>query len=222
MKKIFALILAMAMVLALCACGSKKTDTVVPTDEPQTSETVDGDTTQTPEASKDPQSDATQTPTTQKPSTQKPAPTKKPAATQKPSGGAATPAKTVSELTSMMDKVIKGADEVMMPATSEVTKDSFKYIVGIDYVDGYTAVVYQPQVSSSAFQIVLFSAPSGADISSLASQIKANADPNKWVCVTADAVDAVVKGNVVLFYMIDTGAFPNTVSAITGNFAKLG
>ena len=216
MKKIFALILAMAMVLALCACGSKKTDTVVPTDEPQTSETVEGDTTQNPEASKDPQSDATQTPTTQKPSTQKPT------ATQKPSGGAATPAKTVSELTSMMDKVIKGADEVMMPATSEVTKDSFKYIVGIDYVDGYTAVVYQPQVSSSAFQIVLFSAPSGADISSLASQIKANADPNKWVCVTADAVDAVVKGNVVLFYMIDTGAFPNTVSAITGNFAKLG
>lgn len=211
MKKIFALILAMAMVLALCACGSKKTDTVVPTDEPQTSETVEGDTTQNPEASKDPQSDATQTPTTQKPT-----------ATQKPSGGAATPAKTVSELTSMMDKVIKGADEVMMPATSEVTKDSFKYIVGIDYVDGYTAVVYQPQVSSSAFQIVLFSAPSGADISSLASQIKANADPNKWVCVTADAVDAVVKGNVVLFYMIDTGAFPNTVSAITGNFAKLG
>ena len=211
MKKIFALILAMAMVLALCACGSKKTDTVVPTDEPQTSETVEGDTTQNPEASKVPQSDATQTPTTQKPT-----------ATQKPSGGAATPAKTVSELTSMMDKVIKGADEVMMPATSEVTKDSFKYIVGIDYVDGYTAVVYQPQVSSSAFQIVLFSAPSGADISSLASQIKANADPNKWVCVTADAADVVVKGNVVLFYMIDTGAFPNTVSAITGNFAKLG
>ena len=214
MKKIFALLLTAALVLTMCACGGKTTNTPAPTDTPQTA--APGTAAEKPEATPESTSAPTAKPT-QKP-VQKPAQTQKPTATQKP---AASAAKTAGELTSMMTEVLAGADAVNTAVTSEVTKDSFKYVVGIDYADGYTAVVYAPQMSSVAYQVVLFSAPSGADMDGLAAQIKANADPRKWICVSADTVGVKVNGNTVLFYMFDGETFPNTEKAITANFAAL-
>ncbi len=120
-----------------------------------------------------------------------------------------------------MASVTKGIEDIRSLSTDAVTKDNFKYIVGIDYADGYQAVVCQPMMSSVAFQVVLFSAPSDADLSGLAAKMKENADPRKWVCVTADTVDTAVNGNVVLFYMVDSASYPKTVPAITANFAAL-
>ena len=36
--------------------------------------------------------------------------------------------------------------------------------------------------------------------------------------MSADAVDVLVNGNVILFYMIDTGVYGSTVDTLASNF----
>lgn len=219
MKKTLALVLAAILTLSLCACGGSAEEGLLTTEKPQTSQVAGTPTDlpdETPEATGTPEESAAPSAKPTAEPVQKPAATQKPTATQKP---AVTPAKTAEELKTLMAAVVDGTDAIKMASTDEVSRDSFKDIVGIDYADGYTAVVYQPMISSVAVQVVLFSAPSDADIGALAAQIKANANPSKWVCVTADAVGVAVNGNTVLFYMVDSYNYPNTVDKLESNFA---
>ena len=79
-------------------------------------------------------------------------------------------------------------------------------------------MTYAPMMSSTAYFVALVSVPSDVDAEALAAAIESGADPNKWVCVSADQVDAVANGNVILFYMVDSGTYPVTAETLTSNF----
>lgn len=211
MKKWILLFLTLAMVLSLGACGGKDPQ---PTPTPEADPTPEVTAAPTPTPETAPAPEATPTPDakpTQKP-VQTPAPT--------PTPDAAAPAKTPEELTTLLETILAGCDEVRSGMMQELNKDNetYQYNLYIDYVEGYECVTYLPMMSSTAYFVALVSVPSDVDAQALAAAIESGADPNKWICVSADQVDAVVNGNVILFYMVDSEGYPVTAETLTNNF----
>lgn len=211
MKKLIALILTLVLALTMCACGSKEPDPdPVPDDKNPSVTTPTPDAEQTPDVTPEQPEEtpeATPTPT--------PSPT--------PGTSGSTAAKTPEELTTMMETIIEGTDEVNSGAISELPKDNDTYLYNlyIEYVEGYECVTYAPMMSSTAYFVALVSVPSDVDADALAATIEAGADPNKWICVSADQVGTAVNGNVILFYMVDSNVYPTTEEVLTTNFAAL-
>lgn len=207
MKKLIALILTLALSFSLAACSTKEPDPEPsPTPGSITSPDVTAEPAQTPESTKEPENTPTANPT--------PSPT--------PAESETTAAKTPEELTSLLETILDGTDPIPMNSgtMTELPKDNdtYQYNLYIDYEDGYECMTYAPMVSSTAYFVALLSVPSDADIDALAAAIKDNADPDKWICVSADQVDTVVNGNVILFYMLDSDTYPNTADTLTANF----
>lgn len=63
------------------------------------------------------------------------------------------------------------------------------------------ALAYMPMMGSDAFQLILFRLAEGADVTAFANELETGANPNKWICVTADAMDTRTAGQTVLFVM---------------------
>lgn len=211
MKKSILLILVLAMVLSLAACGPKEP---APTPTPEATATPTPNVTPTPEATPTPE--VTPTPTV--PPTPNGGGTTAPVETPEPD--TLVPAKTAEELTTLLNTLLEGCDPVNSGTVAELTKDndSYRYNLYIDYVEGYECVTYAPMMSSTAYFVALVSVPSDVDAQALAAAIESGADPNKWVCVSADQVDAVSNGNVILFYMVDSATYPVTAETLTNNF----
>ncbi|MCI9469319.1 MAG: hypothetical protein HFG45_08535 [Oscillospiraceae bacterium] len=215
MKRTIVLILVLAMVLAFAACGPK---VPAPTPTPDAA-------TPTPEATTTPKPTATPEPTptpdaaTPTPDT-KPTPTPAPTPEPTPDSTTVTPAKTADELKTLLETILEGCDEVNSGNFAELPKDNdtYQYNLYIDYVEGYECMTYAPMMSSMAYFVALVSVPSDVDAEALAAAIESGADPNKWVCVSADQVDAVANGNVILFYMVASEGFPVTAETLTNNF----
>ena len=205
------------MVLAFAACGPKvpaptpTPDAATPTPEATTTPkpTATPEPTPTPDA-------ATPTPDTKPTPTPTPAPTPEPT----PDSTTVTPAKTADELKTLLETILEGCDEVNSGNFAELSKDNdtYQYNLYIDYVEGYECMTYAPMMSSMAYFVALVSVPSDVDAEALAAAIESGADPNKWVCVSADQVDAVANGNVILFYMVASEGFPVTAETLTNNF----
>ena len=211
MKKLIALILTLALVLSVSGCGKKE-----PAPDPgaETSPVVTETPTETPDATETPdEAEETAEPSAEPTPVPTPAPTPSPAP-------AVTPAKTADELTELMNAILTGTDPVNSGTVMELPKDNdnYQYNLYIDYVEGYECVTYAPMIGSVAYFVALLSVPSDVDVDALAATIESGADPNKWICVSADAVDVLVNGNVILFYMIDTGVYGSTVDTLASNF----
>lgn len=211
MKKLIALILTLALVLSVSGCGKKE-----PAPDPgaETSPVVTETPTETPDATETPdEAEETAEPSAEPTPVPTPAPTPSPAP-------AVTPAKTADELTELMNAILTGTDPVNSGTVMELPKDNdnYQYNLYIDYVEGYECVTYAPMIGSVAYFVALLSVPSNVDVAALAATIESGADPNKWICVSADAVDVLVNGNVILFYMIDTGVYGSTVDTLASNF----
>lgn len=67
------------------------------------------------------------------------------------------------------------------------------------------AVLCEPMIGSIAFSMVLVRVNDPADAENVAKEMKENINPNKWVCVTANDIQAVGYGDVVMFIMLDDG-----------------
>lgn len=119
-----------------------------------------------------------------------------------------------------METILVDCDEVNSGTIQELSKntESYQYNLYIEYVEGYECVTYAPMMSSTAYFVALVSVPSDVDTDAMAAAIESGADPNKWICVSADQVDAVANGNVILFYMVDSGTYPVTAETLTNNF----
>lgn len=221
MKKLTIWILMLAMALSLCAChkeASNPDPDTTPESTPIVTPTPTAKPTPTPEATPTPETSPAPTPAPTKPSVQTPAPT--PQVTPTPEVPSVIPALTVDELTTLMETILVDCDEVNSGTIQELSKDneSYQYNLYIEYVEGYECVTYAPMMSSTAYFVALVSVPSDVDTDAMAAAIESGADPNKWVCVSADQVDAVANGNVILFYMVDSGTYPVTAETLTNNF----
>lgn len=152
----------------------------------------------------------------QQPDPQQPAVPETPAPETPPAdGGAETDAET-QELIDLFTQINDGV-EVMALSTDPIPDDMWSSYLFIDKIDGAKAVVSQSQVGSVAHCAALVRVPAGTDAQTVADDIKAKADPRKWVCVEAESVQTAVRGDLVFFVMSDQATADNMVK----NFGAL-
>lgn len=131
--------------------------------------------------------------------------------------GAAESEKTVSgTLPEIIDKIYAAADldaetrefvdsDVYGPVTMEIDQESMVYYFGVEIPDAEEAVFSEPMMNANPFSVCLVRVKDGTDVDALKSDIKANADPRKWICVGVEDSDVRVEslGNVVLLVMAE-------------------
>ena len=129
--------------------------------------------------------------------------------------GAAAGGQTVSgTLPEIIDAIYAAADldaetrdfvdsDVYGPVTMEMDAESMIYYFGVDIPDAEEAVFSEPMMNANPFSVCLVRVKDGTDVEALKKDIKANADPRKWVCVGVEDSDVRVEsiGNVVLLVM---------------------
>ena len=83
--------------------------------------------------------------------------------------------------------------------------DMLNSFTGLDSADKIKeAVVSEPMMGSQAYSFVLVRVKDAADAEEVANAMINGIDPRKWICVEADDVRVMVKGDVVALYMIDS------------------
>ncbi len=82
--------------------------------------------------------------------------------------------------------------------------EMFAYMFYTSYIEGAEGLVSQPMIGAIPHFAGLIRLPEGADVNAVVNDIKANADPRKWICVEAEKVAVEARGNVVLFVMSST------------------
>lgn len=100
--------------------------------------------------------------------------------------------------------------------TVELTDDLEISILGTDEVTYTEGVVSMPMMSSMAFQCVLLRVDE-ADVETVKQTLKDNANPDKWVCVSAETTLIESRGNVIFFIM----SSKNEAYALNEAFQKL-
>ncbi len=95
----------------------------------------------------------------------------------------------------------------------EVTADNVDYHLGAQDFTGRfeSAMALSPMMRPSAMELILFRLAPGGDARSFAEQLEAKANPQKWLCVGAETVEAKSSGRTVLFFMGDKTSW-NTLS----------
>jgi len=123
--------------------------------------------------------------------------------------------KTVSgTLPEIIDRIYENADldaetrdfvdsDVYGPVTMEIDAESMIYYFGVEIPDAEEAVFSEPMMNANPFSVCLVRVKDGTDVETLKKDIKANADPRKWICVGVEDSDVRVEsiGNVVLLVM---------------------
>ena len=100
--------------------------------------------------------------------------------------------------------------------TVELTDELNSSILGTDEITYTEGVVSMPMMSSVAFQCVLLRVEDG-DVETVKQTLKDNADPDKWVCVSAETTLIESRGNVIFFIM----SGKNEAYALNEAFQKL-
>lgn len=83
---------------------------------------------------------------------------------------------------------------------TELTAELASAILGTEEVAFTEGLVSVPMMSSVAYQCVLLRVDE-ADVESAKQKILDSADPDKWVCVSAETVLVENRGNVIFFIM---------------------
>ncbi len=86
--------------------------------------------------------------------------------------------------------------------TYELTDELEVSILGTDQITYQEGVVSMPMMSSMAYQCVLLRVEE-SDVDTVKQALKDNANPDKWVCVSAETTLIESRGNVIFFIMSD-------------------
>lgn len=121
--------------------------------------------------------------------------------------------KTTAEIISMIYEK-KPVDLFLDTVTLDLSDaDTVKFIAGLSSTDGIKEIsVSEPMMGSQAYSMVLVRVSDSANAASVAQTMKDNINPRKWVCVEADDIKAASKGDLALFFMVDS-QFADTVTA---------
>lgn len=83
--------------------------------------------------------------------------------------------------------------------------DMLKAFTGLDSADKVKEVyVSEPMMSSQAYSLVVVRVKDKADAEEIASAVLDGINPRKWICVEADDIRVMVKGDAVVLYMVDS------------------
>ena len=120
-------------------------------------------------------------------------------------------------LEDIMTNILDGVNE--LPASQNVTlsEENFESFAFIAPAKGMEGLASEGLISAIAHSVVLVRVPDGSDANAVAEDIKANANPRKWICVEAEKTNVSVHGNTILLVM----SFEDTADAITSNFDAL-
>ncbi len=117
---------------------------------------------------------------------------------------------TIDDLYAIADKLYEGIDPENMPmvGTMELDSESFEYSAFVPYKDSYLAVESMPMMGSQPHSVVIVKAASEAEAAALAAEMEANANPRKWICVSARSVKSASKGEFAILVMTSVEVMP--------------
>jgi len=207
MKIIKLLAIMLAALLIASGCGKKGEEVTEPSKEVFNKVDDENKNSATEEPDKEPEEekeDKEEEKEEEKPESEKEETTEeKPAPAPKPSADA------------VLNNILSGVETPnyeLVPIDSE----NFEYFMFTDYIEGAKGYSADALISSTAHSVCLIELPEGTNASEVAAKVKQNADPRKWVCVEAEAVEVVAKDNMVLLVMSDSA----TTDQIVSNFKK--
>lgn len=121
--------------------------------------------------------------------------------------------KTTAEIISMIYEK-KPVDLSLDTVTLDLSDaGTVKFMAGLSSTDGIKEIsVSEPMMGSQAYSMVLVRVSDSANAASVAQTMKDNINPRKWICVEADDIKAASKGDLALFFMVDS-EFADTVTA---------
>ena len=104
-----------------------------------------------------------------------------------------------------------GLNLMTMPVDLE-DSEAVKYNLGIDDASNVKeAAISEPKMGSQAYSLAVVRVKDAAESEKVAKEMMNGIDPRKWICVEADNLRAMTKGNLVLFFMVDS-SFADTVT----------
>ncbi|MBQ7400337.1 MAG: hypothetical protein IJW06_07760 [Clostridia bacterium] len=117
---------------------------------------------------------------------------------------------TIDTLYEIADKLYKGIDPENMPmmGTLQLDSESFEYSAFVPFKTTYLAVESMPMMGSTPHSVVIVKADSEAEAAQLAEDMKANANPRKWICVNARSVKSAHKGEFAILVMTSVEVMP--------------
>ena len=137
-----------------------------------------------------------------------PAESEVPAEPEVPAEDPAEPAIPGEDLMSMIEEMyaISGPQFMHMSMPVELSDAELtQWLTGISDPALLTAaVVNESMMGSQAYSLVLARVADAAKAEEVAQMMLDNIDPAKWICVQADDLAAAIKGDLVMFIMVDT------------------
>ncbi len=133
--------------------------------------------------------------------------------------GANSQASALDSLTleEIMDKVLSNVSDLPSVQNVALTSDNFETFAFIPMPDNTEGLVSEGMISSIAHSVVLVRAKDDATASTIADEMRANANPSKWICVTAEKTEVLQSGRLVMLVM----SFETTANTIIDNFTEL-
>lgn len=116
------------------------------------------------------------------------------------------------DLTEVTTTLLEGVETPMYEITP-IDEESFSYFTGVDFKEGYQAVTADAMIGSIAHSVVVIST-TNSDAETLANDVFNNANPSKWICVTAAKTAVMYDDNVVVLVMSNEA----TTDSIISNF----
>ena len=128
-----------------------------------------------------------------------------------------------SDLTSLMDALFSGIAEDQMPMLmpqedgskyAPLTEENSEYNTGVALSAYKEGICAEAAMSAQAHSICLLKANSAEEAAKLAEDVAANANPNKWICVSAERTIVAYSGDTVLLAM----SFNDLAQTVLDNF----
>lgn len=115
---------------------------------------------------------------------------------------------TPSEIIAKMYEGFAEDELPMMLGERELVAEELEYNLGLKELDFVEGTVSEPMITSMAHSVVVVRVADGVDIEKTKADIKANVNPSKWLCATAEEVYVESKGNIIVLIMSNKDTAP--------------
>lgn len=83
--------------------------------------------------------------------------------------------------------------------------DNLKYYSGLDSSENIEEIaVSETMIGAQAYSLVLVRTSSSSKSEEVAKEMREGIDPRKWICVGADDIKVVTKGDLVMLFMVSS------------------
>ncbi|NCC67166.1 MAG: hypothetical protein EOM14_03065 [Clostridia bacterium] len=138
-----------------------------------------------------------------------------------PACGASAPTESAGDtmtLEEIFAAIQKDVPDLPETATTAPDESNYQYYLFTETpIKGSQALACDAIINAVAHSAVLVRVAEGDDAQAIAKTIRENANPNKWICVGAEAVEVTVHNQTILLVM----STQETVEAMTANFDAL-